>query len=1078
EPFFDYNGLCYDMFQNNIVIYELNITGNELDVTFSNTTITPMVALLKGDVTTDSLYIVECSSGLNHTYYNINAGETVWVVISGSSPSDNGSFDVSFQNNFACNDCVQEDILVASPSPYYGGYKPGETVNFCYSISNYQDESTSWFHGIAPLFGNGWNTATLVQTFIPPECQSTPTGGLWGWYNSVTGTGTGLTAGPGFFFDADIDGDPGNNFGDNCVDAAANWTFCWSIQARLDTLSGRDLSVEVENYSDGETGSWTDAVCASDANYLINAYMQSPDFLHDTAIVDVLCNGESTGSISLSNFEFGTTAYSFQWSNGATNANITGLAVNTYAVTITDYLSFTTTESYTVTEPSAITATTSTTNSNCSSADGSASATGSGGTGSFSYLWSTSETANTITGLVTGTYTVTATDGNACTAITTSVVSDIGAGIVSVTETDASCNGACDGFVTTTITGGTLPYNYLWSDGQTTDNATGLCAGAYSATITDGIGCVIIQSGTISEPSAITVTSAVTLNESCTIADDGIVNTTVTGGAGAGTYTYIWNTGATTDGLSGLSGGVYTVTVNAGACQQIAAETVTITPDITITSVVQGQSAVFPDGYVNTTVTGGSGAGTYTYIWTTGQIIDDISGLAAGTYCVTVNSGICQQVTCGVVTVAPGISVTTSVIQNESCVGSSDGVISATASGGGGGPYTYFWNTGAVTNSISGLTTGIYIVTVDPGAGQAVSSQSITVSSNLSLSTSVTSNYNGAEISCNGNSDGTASVSVVGGASPYSYLWSNGSFAFTASGLSAGNHNVTVTDGNLCQGSASVLLTEPNILLANPLIDNDETCSGDCDGQATAFPGGGTGGYSYSWLSGGTSPTTSGLCPGSEDITVIDANGCSIVETISITSGAIVTAVINPVPSQCLGNNFNFDGSGSSTSTANTLSFNWDFGDANTATGFGPSNTYSSAGTFSVVLTVTDIGCTDITSSVLEVYSNPVLSGGLMIEPMCSGNSDGAINVTVTSGTTGYNYNWSNGSPSPNIGLLSAGFYSLTVTDANNCITQGNFNLGEPSALSITQTCNPTSGVGASDGGSTVAGSGGSGFYT
>ena len=987
EPFFGYYDLCYDMFQHNTVIFELIITGNELDITLSNTTITPMVALLKGDATNDSLYIVECSTGLNHTYYNINVGDTVYVVISGSSPSDNGTFDVSFQNNFACNDCVQEDILVASPSPYYGGYKPGETVNFCYSISNYQDLNTSWFHGIAPLFGNGWDTSTLVQTFIPPSCDGSA--GTWGWFNKVTSTGTGLTAGPGFFFDhsTSLDGDPGNNYGDNCVNAAADWTFCWSIQARLDTLSGRDLSVEVENYSDGETGSWTDVACVNDANYLINAYMQSPDFLHDTAIVGVLCNGESTGSINLSNFEFGTTAYSFQWSNGATDANISGLAVNTYAVTITDYLEFTTSESYTITEPLAITATTSSISSNCGASDGSVSATASGGTGTLSFLWSTSATTSTVTGLSAAAYAVTVSDINSCTTVTSATVNDIGAGTISVTETDATCNGVCDGVVTTTITGGNPPYNYSWSDGQNSINATGLCAGAYGVTITDGTGCVVTHSGAIIEPPALTLTTSST-SVTCNGGTDGAASANVSGGLSP--YSYYWANSSTTASISGLTvGSSYGISVvDANLCTIIDNVTITEPPAIMV-SAGAGQNVCADNRII--TLTGFSSS-------------SGVSWSSSGT---------------GAFSSTTALNATYTISDADTAIGS---VL------------------------ITLLTTG------NAPCSEVSDVMSIGINSVPAIIVSVISNYSGADISCNGSADGVAGTTILGGAAPFNYAWTSSGTGATESGLADGIYSVTVTGGNTCLITKAVTLTEPNILLANLLVDNHETCSGLCDGQATAFPSGGTSGYFYNWDNGSSSQTISGLCDGFYVLTVSDANSCSEIQSAIVDSGATIVATVDPITNQCLGNTFNFDGSGSTTSTLNSLTYNWDFGDANTATGFGPSNTYAVAGTYTVVLTVTDLGCSDITTTNLEVYTNPVLSGGSMIEPTCFGNSNGAINITVTSGTTGYNYLWSNGSPSPNIGLLPTGSYTVTVTDANSCITQGTFNLGQPSVINPNAT--------------------------
>ena len=244
---------------------------------------------------------------------------------------------------------------------------------------------------------------------------------------------------------------------------------------------------------------------------------------------------------------------------------------------------------------------------------------------------------------------------------------------IAVTQHE-TCAIADDGIINTTVTGGDGgPYTYLWSNGANTDGISGLDAGTYTVTVNPGV-CEETASETITVTPAITITSAVTQHESCTAADDGIVNTTVTGGVPP--YTYSWSNGANTDGISGLDAGTYTVTVNPGACEETATEIVTVTPDITITSAVtQHEScAAANDGIINTTVTGGDG-GPYTYSWSNGANTDGISGLDAGTYTVTVNPGVCEQTASETVTVTPDITITSAVTQHETCAAADDGFI-------------------------------------------------------------------------------------------------------------------------------------------------------------------------------------------------------------------------------------------------------------------------------------------------------------------------------------------------------------------------------------------------------------------
>ena len=161
--------------------------------------------------------------------------------------------------------CLIAYSFTSSPLPTNGTYACGETVTFCYTVTNWNSANTNWFHGIAIDFGPGWDMSTLVLGAVPATCGGS--GGTWGWYDSVTGTATTNIGpqGPGFFFDLDNDGDPGNNFGDFCV-GAVNWQFCWTISVLSppDCVNGLDLGVSVNSFGDSETGSWSSQGCHND----------------------------------------------------------------------------------------------------------------------------------------------------------------------------------------------------------------------------------------------------------------------------------------------------------------------------------------------------------------------------------------------------------------------------------------------------------------------------------------------------------------------------------------------------------------------------------------------------------------------------------------------------------------------------------------------------------------------------------------------------------------------------------------------------------------------------------------------
>lgn len=497
----------------------------------------------------------------------------------------------------------------------------------------------------------------------------------------------------------------------------------------------------------------------------------------------------------------------------------------------------------------------------------------------------------TTTNLGAGTYSITVTDYNGCNATATVNISQPNAlnATVSVTA-NVSCNGSNNGSITSTITGGTIPYTYNWSNGKTTSSISSLTAGSYTLTVTDAQGCSASTAATITQPALLAASTSKT-NVSCNGGNNGSVTSTTTGGTTP--YTYSWSNGKTTSSISSLTAGNYTITVtDANSCLATASASITQPTSLTVSTSVTNVSC---NGSSNgsATATVGGGTSPYTYSWNTSpaKTTAQATGLNAGSFTVTVTDNKGCTVTASVTITQPSsLTASISSFSNITCNGLSNG--SATSAGGGGtSPYTYSWSTtpAKTTASVTGLSAGGYTCTVTDAHGcMATTTVTLTQPSTLTIS-SITATG----VSCNGQSNGTATATPGGGTSPYTYSWNTTPVKTSqvASGLSAGNYIVTVTDHNSCSATASISVTTPTALH----ITMSSTCSGG-RGTATATVTGGTKPYTYSWSGGGTSSTKSGLTNGTYTVTVSDNHGCSSTGTISIScSGGGLVALVDSV---------------------------------------------------------------------------------------------------------------------------------------------------------------------------------------
>ncbi|HAK77578.1 MAG TPA: hypothetical protein DCM71_11865, partial [Runella sp.] len=772
-----------------------------------------------------------------------------------------------------------------------------------------------------------------------------------------------------------------------------------------------------------------------------------------TSSESVKCKGGNDGTASV-NVSGGTAPYTYSWSGGvsSTTNTATGLAAGTYTVTIKDANGCQQITTVSVTEPLLVLSLTSTsTTVKCNGgADGAASVSVSGGTAPYSYFWSggVTSTTNIATGLSAGTYSVTVKDANNCQKSTTITVSEPTGMVLTAASEPTKCFGAKDGVASVSVSGGTAPYTYAWSGGivSASNTATGLAAGAYTVMVKDANNCQKTLTITVNQPAALVLTSAGT-SVKCNGGNDGTASVSASGGTAP--YTYSWSNGitSTTNTAIGLATGTYTVTVkDANNCQQSSSITVVQPAGMVLTpTVVAVNCKGGTDGSASIGVTGGTAP--YTYAWSGGvsSTTNSATGLAAGTYTVTVkDANNCQQ-TISITISEPAALVLTPSSTATNCAGSTDGTASVAASGGIA-PYSYVWSGGitSTTNTAKGLAAGTYSVTVKD-ANNCQQTVSITITepeaaTRMVLTPAIT------PAKCFGGI-GSATVAVTGGVSPYTYLWSNGTTTPELTNATAGEYTVTVKDAKGCStAKATITLTAPTELIITSTVVN--ACKSQANGRALVSVSGGIAPYTYLWSNGSKASFITNLSAGIYTVTVNDVSNCSKTIQIQITQPdtklAIDTLYVKDV--SC------FNGTDGTiipavSGGAAPYTYSWSNGSTN------ENAENLKAGTYS--LKVTDSNSCIIESKQVVVNQVfPITLTASTKTPTCKGGFNGMIMLETSGGNGQYTYQWDNGTREQNL-FGFPGIYTVTVTDYKGCSKVETFKLEDvPQALTV--NLNPT----------------------
>ncbi|NNC82069.1 MAG: T9SS type B sorting domain-containing protein, partial [Flavobacteriales bacterium] len=708
-----------------------------------------------------------------------------------------------------------------------------------------------------------------------------------------------------------------------------------------------------------------------------------------------------------------------------------------------------------------------------------------GGTEPYNYDWSDQACAGpyisdepaVLGGLCAGTYFLNVTDDQGCmTCESISLIEPDSILADDAVVMDISCEGEMDGSIDLMLTGGVPTYDVDWVPNVGTgETVSGLGVGSYTALVQDQNDCTAQFEFDIEEPEELIAVASSPLvgggfNISCNSACDGSLFLDISGGVG--TYSVSWTGSAPVGGSTATSfvgvvcAGTYTATITDDNGCTIE-ETITLTepPSIVFTFIVEQPISCNGecDGQLRTQVNGG--VPPYEIVWndpnmTEGPITGD--DLCAGTYCATVtDANGCVASSCFPLN-EPDVFVIDCIVSDVTCTGADDGAIDCTLSGGTL-PYACTW-TGpdgftSTDEDLTNLAPGEYCVTCIDARGCEVEACYTIGEPDPLVLTVTTSDYNGFEVSCPGACDGEITLSAVGGTPGYTFLP-----AVIQTELCVGIYTVSVEDLLGCVVSIDVELEEPDpidITLTSPLFDcgTNINCPGNNSGAIfSTVDGGVQGTFTYNWIDVnatdtfdiGTNEAVDQLLAGDYELYVVDANGCSGTETITLTQPTD-TFTVDVMPS--------IVPSGDNISCADACDGTISFTPLNvcvdaTYSWFFEAEPISDlddlcAGTYTLIA-IDSAECT-FTDTLTLSEPLPLMVEDSVTQSLCAGDNAGAVDLTVSGGSPDYTFDWDdeNLDDVEDQEQLDPGDYSVTVTDFNGCEFILDFTLTEPDSLSV-----------------------------
>lgn len=711
-------------------------------------------------------------------------------------------------------------------------------------------------------------------------------------------------------------------------------------------------------------------------NYFLNVPSSAGPSVNINNFSNISCFGGNDGSATVT-VTNATGPFTYQWSpsggNGATASNLTA---GNYTVAVTVSPGCTLTASVSLTEPpSALSVTKTVQPTSCGNNNGSIILNASGGVIPYSYNWNPSvSSSNSASGLSSGTYTITVTDANGCTALQTATIAGSTQPVLTLqNHADVSCNGLTDGSTGISIAGGLSPYTIGWSNGASSNNLNNIGAGIYTVNVADAAGCLASLTDTITEPSAFNVSLVNSTNINCFGATTGAATVVATGGAGGTTWAWT-NNSSQQPSISGVGAGTYiaTATDQNGCSASVIVVITQPSAGISIQGTVTPTTCGNNDGAVNVNVNGGTVP--YTYTWSNGAGTVSLQNLIAGIYTLSVTDGRgCTKSETFTVPASNAPVLTVVSTTDVTCSGGNNGSAALSVTGGQS-PYTWSWQNGvSVSSTAASLTAGTYAVTVSDASG-CQSFQQVTINEPAPLAVQLSSPVT----LCIGGST-VVSGTPSGGTQPYQYSWNTGASTaqINVSPVVTTSYSVQITDAHGCSVTSSGVPVTVRAPLALTASYPDSVCKSDVANiilQAT----GGDGSYQYSWSNGLTGDQNQITINNNINVTITVNDGCN---TPSASTSVVIAAISAPDLTFTIAPQKGCEPFAASFAvppgTPSGYVYTWDFGDSYSSHLESVTHTYLHSGLYDVHLTVAYSGAGNCSSvidfpSAVEVYGSPV----------------------------------------------------------------------------------------------------------